>query len=182
MALHRLTALALTGALALGVSACGEDSPSPAPRTSSAASSPTPTAPAAPVLSDLATRHDDVGAKAFVKFYFAALTYAMKTGDTEPVSSISTDDCNTCSKLIGTIEATYAEKGSLSGNGWTVLALRTVDDRPDGAHVYGFVRQSSQMQRDSTGSVVAHTPDKKFGIEVLAVWESGWRIREVALL
>lgn len=184
MALQRLTALALVGALALGVSACGDDSPSPAPSTSSAAASPTPSAtgPAAPVLPELAARNDAVGAKAFVKYYFEALTHAMKTGETQLVADISDRACKTCSKLIKSVHTAYEGGGMLVGDGWSIDGVRTVDDRPDGEHVYGFVTQAPQAYVDKSGNVVKRYDGKKFGVETLVRWRDGWVMREAVLL
>ena len=184
MALHRLTALALAGALALGVSGCGDDSPAPAPSTSSAAASPTPSAtgPAAPVLPDLAARHDAVGAKAFVKFYFAALTYAMKTGETKLAANASAEGCSACNKMLGNIRSAYSQGGRISGDGWVVRRMQDVDDRPDGAHIYVLVVQEAQKYLGSDGRVVDNLQRKKYPMELLVVWRGGWTIREVALL
>lgn len=184
MALHRLTALALMGALALGASGCGDDSPSPSPRTSSTAASPTPssTGPAAPVLPDLATRKDEVGAKAFVRFYFAALSYAMKTGDTRGVADISHTACKTCSELMESIRTAYDGGGTLAGKGWSVDGVRSVGDRPDGEHVYGFVTQAPQNYLDKSGRVVKRYDGKKFGVETLVQWKGHWVMREAVVL
>jgi hypothetical protein len=184
MALHRLTGLALVGALALGVSACGDDSPAPSPRTSSAAASPTPTAtgPAAPVLPDLAARNDGVGAKAFVKFYFAALTYAMKTGDVELAASASGPKCAACRKMLDNIRSAYSDGGRITGGGWIVRRMQDVDDRTDGKHIFVFVVQEPQKYLDAGGGAVDHLERKKYAMELLVVWHAGWTIREVALL
>lgn len=184
MALHRLTALAVVGALALGVTACGDDSPSPSPSTSSAAASPTPTSSgsAAPVLPDLAARNDAVGAKAFVKFYFSALTYAMQTGEMDLAAGASAKRCTACNKMLANIRSAYAEGGRITGNGWIVRRMQDVDDRPDGAHIYVLVVQEPQKYLDAKGRLVDNLERQKYPMELLVVWREGWIIREVALL
>lgn len=187
MALHRLTALALTGVIALGASACGDDTPpetAPSTSTSSAAASPSPTTtgPVAPVLPELAKRQDAVGAKAFVKYWFAALTYAMQTGDTTEVERVSASNCETCKQLIKSVHDAYGGGGTLSGTGWTVDGLRSIDDRGDGEHVFGFVKQSPQRYLDKSGAVVKRYKGRKFGVETLITWDTHWVMREAVVL
>lgn len=184
MALHRLTALALAGVLALGVSACGDDTPPPKtpPGTTPASASPSPTGPVAPVLPELAKREDAVGAKAFVKHWFRAVTYAMQTGDTEAVGDVSSPDCTTCTEMQKNITTAYADGGSMAGKGWRISRLQDVNDRPDGAHVFVFVIQAPQKYLDAAGAVIDRLPEKKYAMEVLAQWDEGWTMREVALL
>lgn len=126
MAQHRLTALALAGVLALGVSGCGDDTPpETAPSTTPASASPSATAsgPVAPVLPELAKRQDAVGAKAFVKYWFAAVTYAMKTGDTDPFMEVSAKECKTCKNLDVAISDAYQADGRITGGGWVLIGL-----------------------------------------------------------
>lgn len=185
MALQRLTALALVGALALGVSACGDDSPSPAPSTSSAAASPTPSAtgPAAPVLPELAARNDAVGAKAFVKHWFAAVTHAMQTGDADLIEEFSTRDCKTCAALTRKIRHLQDEGGYIEGGGWTVGGINEGTERADASRVYRlFVEQAKQSLFDETGDRVADTPRTGFTADVVVVWHDGWKLRELAKL
>lgn len=187
MALHRLTALALTGALALGVSACGDDSPSPAPSTSSAAASPTPSksasGPAAPVLPDLAKRHDEVGAKAFVKYWFAAVTYAMQTGDADALVEVSTTDCKTCAGLAKRIRTLEAEGGHIEGGGWTVGGMNEGVERADESRIYRiFVQQAKQTLFDEVGDQASVTPRTGFAADALVVWRGAWKMRELARL
>lgn len=185
MALHRLTALALVGSLALGASGCGDDSPSPAPSTSSAAASPTPTAtatgPAAPVLPELASRKDAVGAKAFVKFYFAALTHAMKTGDTELMDKFAAKDCETCVGIAKKIRRIYDAGGRNDGGGWQIGRLQYMNDSTDALHhMIVSVTQPPQRLIDQTGKVRQQDPRTDF---LFNVWASqgtnGWRLREI---
>ena len=177
MALHRLTALAVVGALALGVSSCGDDSPSPAPSTSSAAASPTPTAtgPAAPVLPDLATRHDAVGAKAFVKYWFDAANFAIATGDVAPVHAVSTDDCGSCRSLIGSVKRVYAAGGRIEGGRLEVDRLEHDGRVPAPTFRFALrLRQQPKREIAKTGTV-AHEEDGATALfYVAARWSDGF--------
>jgi hypothetical protein len=183
MALHRLTALALTAVLALGVSACGEDTPpQTAPSTSSAASSPSPaaTGPVAPVLPELAKRQDEVGAKAFVKYWFAAVTYAMKTGDPSAFVDVSHPKCETCSALAEHITDLEADGSSLEGGGWRVLGVQ--HDPKTEAPYWRFavkVAQSKQRVRDANAKVIDASPRQIFFFYVGVTWDEEFRLRGV---
>lgn len=186
MALHRLTALALSGALALGVTACGHDSPpQTAPRTTPATASPSPTGPAtepaAPVLPDLAARKDAVGAKAFTRFYFAALTYAMKTGDTGLMDQYAAEDCETCAGIATKIRRIYDAGGRNDGGGWPISRMQYMNDSTDALHhMIVSVTQPPQRLIDETGKVRQRDPRTEF---LFNVWASqgttGWRLREI---
>lgn len=184
MALHRLTALALVGALALGASGCGDDSPAPSPRTSSAAASPTPTpsaGSAAPVLPDLATRKDEVGAKAFVKYWFAAVTYAMQTGDTQPFIAVSAKECTTCSNLKRRLEEIYGAGGSTKESRWELASGLAPDPSADWPfrRFLVQVRQPKHVLRTKNGH--QQVPTKVFPMRVTVVWrQGGWQFQEGA--
>ena len=135
------------------------------------------------MLPDLAKRHDDVGAKAFVKYWFDVLSFVLESGDVGDLKAVSMEGCKTCSRLEDGIAAAFADGGSLRGRGWTVLGIRAADDRTDGAHVYVFVRQKKQVQVDGSGATTRTTPAKQFGAELLLYWRgSGWKMREMVLL
>jgi hypothetical protein len=182
MALHRLTALALAGALALGVSACGgETPPETAPSTTPATASPSPTAtgPAAPVLPELAKREDAVGAKAFVKFYFAAVTYAMKTGDTESLMAVSAKECNTCGNLIQRIDQIYETGGRVEGGRWAAIAF--VEDPGAPKPLLRWLVQVKQAKHRILGAKSGNGPvaEKFFALRVSVVWrDERWMLQE----
>ncbi|TCJ28928.1 DUF6318 family protein [Nocardioides jejuensis] len=175
MALHRLTAAAAAGVLVLGLAGCGGD---PQPSASSAAPKPTPsvsaTGPVAPVLPDLAKRDDAIGAKAFVKYWFDAVTYAMHTGDTEPFMAVSAKECKTCSNLVREVRAIYDE-GRLSGGGWTVEAVEA--DPKSNAPLYRFavrVRQAPQSIRHQSGRVTDRQGKQSFLFYAGTRWSNGF--------
>lgn len=177
MALHRLTALALAGALALGAAGCGDDSPAPAPSTSSAAASPTPstTGPAAPVLPDVAARNDAVGAKAFVKYWFEAVSFAMHTGDTRLFMAVSAKDCKTCTNLNAKILSMYRSRQRLVGGGWRVVGVE--QDPKSKAPFWRFAVKVSQLPQkvvDRRGKVVSRDPQDQALFYAGVQWRDGF--------
>ncbi|MDO7867629.1 DUF6318 family protein [Nocardioides jiangxiensis] len=175
MAPHRLTAPAVAVVLVLGLAACGND---PKPSASSDAPTPTvsssPTGPVAPVLPDLARRNDAVGAKAFVKYWFAAVTYAMHTGDTEPFMAVSVKECKTCSNLKREIEAIYGD-GQLRGGGWVVRAVEA--DPKTEPPLYRFavrVEQAPQAVMSGRERTSDRQPRQRFLFYAGARWSGGF--------
>ena len=179
MALRRLTALALAGVLALGASGCGDDSPTPTPGTSSAAASPTPSGPVAPVLPDLASRNDAVGAKAFVKYWFATLTYAMHTGHTDLVAASSAKECATCSGIASGIADIYGSGGQIEGGNWVPISF--VSDPSAPKPLLRWLVQVRQARHEVVGAEAGNGPVAKrvFSMRVSVVWRSNrWLLQE----
>lgn len=178
------TAIAVVVSLGLGVVGCGGDPPEakPAPSTSAAAPSPTPTGPVAPELPADAKREDEVGAKAFIKFWFSVVTYAMQTGDTSAMDQYAADQCETCIKLSKSIETAYADGGHLEGAGWSVEGVRAGSERSDGVQLYLFAQQAPQAYVDRSGRVSKRIKGAGFGAEALVIRQDDWVLRELALL
>ncbi|GGO84107.1 hypothetical protein GCM10011584_00880 [Nocardioides phosphati] len=185
MALHRLTALALTGVLALGASGCGGDSPSPTPGTSSAAASPTPTSsgPAAPVLPKAAITKTANGAEAFTKYWFALVTYAMRSGDTKDLRRSAAPECRGCNALIGSVSRVYADGHHISGGGWLVEEIAR-----DTRVVMPYERFAVSVQQprsefvDEHGKVLSRGHRERFVLAFSVLWRNGrWLAYESVL-
>lgn len=162
MAVRRIATATVAAVLCAGVAGCGGDASSADPTpTVNASATPTrsATGPAAPVLPELAKRNDAVGAKAFLKYWFAAVTYAMRTGDTAPFMKVSAKDCKTCPGLEKKIKAVYAGGQRIDGGGWKPSGL-DVDPRlkPPLYRVAVRLVQDKQTIRSSDGSVVRGEP------------------------
>lgn len=183
MALHRLTALALAGVLTLGVSACSDDTPpQTAPSTTASASpSPSSTGPVAPVLPELAKRKDDVGAKAFVKYWFETFTYAMRSGDAAAVRGLSAEECKTCSGLVDQVERIYGSGGHVEGGSWQPVAF--ADDPSAPAPLRRWLVQVKQARHTIVGAETGNGPVAKrhFPLRISVVWrDGGWLLQEAA--
>ncbi|MEN2744212.1 DUF6318 family protein [Sinomonas halotolerans] len=140
---------------ALALSACGsstkpEASGSPSP---SATATPTPTVDARPtpasskgparnipkpVLPEAAKKNTEAGFKAFTQYWFDTVTYALETGDSQPLKKISKPDCKICNGYID-----RAAKIS-AGAGWEIAPQWTLR---------GFV---ANMKLDPLGQAAAH--------------------------
>lgn len=175
MPLHRLTALALAGVLALGVSACGDDStPTTAPSTTPATASPSTTEPAAPVLPELASEKSAKGARAFLEYWLGVVTYSMQTGDTDLLAEISAPECKGCNNLIGMIDSIYDKGGRNDGGGWFPDEIAR-DSRVEMPHQRFLVsvKQPAQSLYDENGKKVSQDPAKRFALWESQVWRSG---------
>jgi len=94
--------LALLPAVALGVSACGDDPIKPAPLTPAPTSaSPSPTATSAdpatpPPLPAAAKKQTVAGAKAFAEYYWEMVNYAQASGEVDPLVALASPTCEGC--------------------------------------------------------------------------------------
>ena len=102
--------LALTAVLLAGCS----DDPEPKEPDPSGSTSPEPTA-TPPPLPEAATQETPEGAAAFVDHYLAVLNYAAHTGDTEPLESLSEQDCSGCRDYAEHFAERAEAGGSLEG-------------------------------------------------------------------
>jgi hypothetical protein len=112
-------ALALVGVSALtGCTSDAQPSPMPTPAPSASSSStPSPTPPSLPAE---ASGTSPAAAKAFVRHWIAAMNYAGKTGDVDPLRTASSSACVACQAVIKSIAAVYAAGGHYEGDGWRI--------------------------------------------------------------
>lgn len=111
-----LLAVTLCGTLA----ACGSEAAEPPPpaHTSTAPSTPTPTAspsPTPPVMPDEAKTRTVAGAKAFVRYYLALITYAEATLDTTQLRAASLPACRGCAGGIEALEKLKRQGAQITG-------------------------------------------------------------------
>jgi hypothetical protein len=179
---HRLV---ITAALLLALAGCSDDSPAP---KASASTTPTTAAPSAtgltaPVLPEAAKENTAVGAKAFVRYWFEATTYAMKTGDTGPLAEASSPECATCTNLVTGLEKIYSAGNRNVGGGWIVdeIAPDPRQEKP-ARRFQVVVNQPAQHLVDSDGTVTDRDPKARYVFALTARWSDGWRIDEVVKL
>lgn len=142
MGAHRTAAvLAASALLALGTAACTSNSsagPAPSASTSptqqaSQSPSPTSTDPSPPVLPAAAKGTGPKAAKAFVRYYFRSVSYAIHTGDTDAMEHLSTARCHSCRAIARDISKVYETGGHVDGGGWFVTAT-TLLQKTDGRY------------------------------------------------
>lgn len=170
-----LTSATLTLALALPLAGCGDDpapSPTPSASTSPATASPSPTGPVAPVLPAAAKANTEAGAKAFVRYWFEAVTYAMQTGDTGPIDAVAHESCGACSNVHDSVDRIYLAKQRVAGGGWNPTEI-TLDPQSK-APSYRFavrVEQPAQQLIDENGKTVDQTKATVFVFRTGATWQ-----------
>jgi hypothetical protein len=147
--------------------------PVPPPQTATASAE----APAVPAEAKENSRQ---GGTAFVEYWFAALTHAVRTGETAPISERMNPDCQQCQDAVATIDAVHARGGSLRGGAYVVRNVTAADlwsaDRP----VYdATVDRSPRTVNGASG--FDDLPGLSFATcSVVLEWSSeGWSVREV---
>lgn len=135
-----------------------------------------------PALPDAATSNDPAGGSEFIRYWFAALTYATRTGDTAALAQATSAQCRDCQLAIEAIEASYAGGGALRGGAYVVRNVTTTDLWSPDRQVYdATVDRSPRTDVDAAGTARATLPALSFSNCVLVLeWaEQRWRVREV---
>lgn len=134
----RAATIATVAAVGLVLTGCntgggpgGTDTASPAvSQTPSVTATPTPTATPAyvpasasgraqnvpvPVLPEVAKTETKEGLEAFARYWYATLSYAYETGDTQPLETISGPSCQSCAKVKAEVTDWHSEGRWISG-------------------------------------------------------------------
>lgn len=164
----RAGALGLAVALSLGLAGCNSgESPgqggtttpaSTSLATTSASPTPTPSPTAAykpadasgpaqnvpvPVMPEVAKTETKEGLEAFTKYWFEQLNYAYQTGDTASFQSLTSPNCDYCSKIAASLSTNYEGDRWLSGGKIIVPAATTTFERASDGN-YQVVLQVQQ--------------------------------------
>lgn len=167
-----LVLLSCVGLVACGTGPAGP-SPSPPPTTpASATASPSPSAVAkpvykpatatskalnvpVPVMPEAAKRETPEGAKAFVGYWVAMLSYAYETGDVRRLRSLAASTCTSCDSIPADIEH---EASAYSWQEGGRVTAPSVEARPTtttgSATVVAQLVQYPYKLRSSQGAVV----------------------------
>lgn len=164
--------LALAAVLLAGCS--GQPAPREPDSTEGAGPEATATPPPIP---EAATQETAEGAASFVDYYLAVLNYAAHTGDTDALRALSDDDCGSCEKYVGVVDATHQAGGAYTGGDWSAGAL-SVATEADEWRLEGEVATAAGTFDDGSGSptsVAASTTVVAFLVE----WaDSEWRMND----
>lgn len=153
-----------------------QESPSGSP---SAASQ---TGASAPALPEAARAHTRDGGIEFVKYWFAALTYAARTGDTATLAEATSPDCENCQATMSTIRSAYDAGGRTLGGEYLVRGV-TTDSFFTLAHpVFGTnIDRTAQVTVDRNGTERNVAPTLSFAsCQIILEWtDNRWRVLEV---
>jgi hypothetical protein len=175
-------AVIATAVVLLGVSACSGDDPEPkvAPPESSSPSAPS-TSPVAgstaPTMPAEALGTGATAARAFISHWIATLNYAIESGDTSALRSISDDSCKACDRIAKTIDGIYSHGGSMVGGTWSPKSLRALP--PDrGADWAGYLTARISAQSVTGADGGRHDYDGGPGYMYAYVVDAaqGWRM------
>lgn len=196
-----LAVFAVAGAL--GLTACGGNADAGASSSASGASSeqtatpspsidtrPTPASSAGPArnlpkpeLPAAAKENTKAGFEAFTQYWFDTVTYALETGDAEPLKSASLVSCKMCASYADSASSARSAGGWRVGPRWAVSGFSSdMKLDPLGQAVGYFVMNESASQVISTDGSVSKSraAGKIDGAQALyGKFESGsWRTSE----
>lgn len=204
----RCGAAALIVGFAVALSGCNSgDSPGPGGTsspvaaetpTATATPSPTPTPSAVykpadasgpaqnvpvPVLPEVAKTETKEGLEAFAKYWFELLNYAYQTGDVGGLESVTSPDCDYCSKLSTSLTTNYQGDRWLSGGRITLpVSTTTFEKSADGNfQVILQVLQSPISYYEAGGREFRTASNgSNTGNVLLANFEAGaWRVNDL---
>lgn len=152
-------------------------------------SSPQPTrsesAPPRPTLSDQAKMETAAGAERTVKYWLAALTYAMQSGDTKPFRAISSAHCKSCNNFAEAIEGYTSDGYAVSAHSpFRLVSVGVVSGPSRGAVTlrFDFVTGQIALRAHHTGKVLLGDPPETARTDATLTWSNGrWTVGAVEL-
>lgn len=152
--------------------------PSPSPLTPTAsttrspdASRPEPTLPAA------AMHVTSAGAEAFIRYFWALVNYAQKTGDVATLRSVVVDTCPVCISAIDFVDEVYQQGGRITGGRYSVEDESA--SREGGAWtVRAQVHVGVQHVVDAGDLDETFTPGTRLHVLTLTHHKSGWQVTD----
>lgn len=120
-------ALAAACVLPLLLAGCTEAEPTPEmpdPTSSSPTATETESGPVEPTLPPEAEGDGVEAAEAFVTHYFAMLTYAQATGETDPLGELALEGCSACSGSLEAVRKVYDAGGTIQGGDFSVRSVK----------------------------------------------------------
>jgi hypothetical protein len=136
----RWRALTAAGALVLaGLGGCDDDSAAPAPLDPSPTSASTaePSGTPTPTLPAEAEGTSIQSAKTFAQYFISAVNFAIRTGDADPVMSVSAPGCVTCKAVKRNAERIYGAGGKIEGGQMDLNTVTVVTPPPKPALLLG---------------------------------------------
>ncbi|KRF12885.1 DUF6318 family protein [Nocardioides sp. Soil796] len=194
MRLRTTAGIGLAALLLASLAACMDDdsgaSPSD-PDSSTTTASTSPTVEPSPTVTDTgpsipadAQGTDEASAKTFVRFYFATLSEAMQTGDTETLEQLGSKRCVSCRKLSNLISDTYAKGGYYETPGWRVRQM--FDEKQLRLGRFSFLLSTIQAERTlfgTNGEQVDTQRRSEVPMRVIVEPKAGrWRIERLDII
>ena len=178
----RHTLAAICGVLCLLLaltSGCGgSPEPKPPPKAEPSTSpSPSATPPVMPAAAKATTRS---GARAFVRHYVDVLNYATFTGDTSAAHALDAGKCESCNRMLASIQTIYDGGGHVEGGAWTPTPVSDVRHpggkgwTVDAKVTYG----PQQVFQTADATPKKYTGGGRLVSFILAPHGEGWKVTE----
>jgi hypothetical protein len=169
-------------------SASASATPTPTPTPSAVykpadASGPAQNVPV-PVLPDVAKTETKEGLEAFAKYWFELLSYGYETGDTKPLSDVSSPDCVFCQGLIDNVDMAWSDGKWISGGQIETPAVTAKEPAGEPTSVTLQVLQKELVIHNADGSLYQEpTAATNSGSQATGVFDGpGWSISDLGLI
>jgi hypothetical protein len=101
-------------------------------------------------------------AKAFARHYFDVINYSARTGDTQELRKLGTDDCVSCEAIAHNIEKIYGAGGHIESEGWRLTVVSVVPGQAGMKPILDLgVVQSPESVVERAGARPTHFPGGK---------------------
>jgi len=183
----RLTTGLAAGVMAAGLllSGCGGDSPEPKPlpkeSKSSPSASPSATPPAMPAA---AKQESDRAVEAFARHYVDVINYTARSGEREPIDTLSADGCESCALIGKRAARTYAEGGRIRGEGWSISRINVVPKQSrERVYIEMTIEQAPETVVAKSGAKAKRFPGGTHTFNMVASRKKdGWTVARLDLV
>ncbi|TQK70753.1 DUF6318 family protein [Nocardioides sp. SLBN-35] len=179
---------AAAAAVLLLAAGCSDNGPSPRDPTSTwspTGKMETPTSaapdPVEPELPAAAAEASEVGARAFIEYYWELVNYAQVTGDVKALKKVSGPNCERCDAGIDGIKQVYRAGGHITDGQYTPSLTSVTQLTADDRNFYAF-EAKTQVSNVAHAAVEASgrreefaASTKSYVVDVLWV-EDHWRL------
>jgi hypothetical protein len=181
-----VVAIATAGLLGFGGAGCtsSDDPPEPAPLPTESPSPTESSDDAPPSLPPAANGKSARAAKAFARFYIDSVNFATRTGDTTQLAGLGSDDCESCSAIVGNIDTIYSSGGSIESKGWKLNVASLVPGQPATSPILDLgITQSPESVTTSAGAEPEKYPGGKQPMTMYLSRDGGtWKVTQLDLV
>jgi len=120
----------------------------------------------------------EASAKAFVRYYFATINFAARTGDTDQLRELGSPDCTSCEAITENIADIYGDGGNIRSDGWELRSIIAVPLQPRNKPIFDLsvFLNPEQVTSGETGEPEDFEGGKQPMTVYLVRQDSAWHV------